>query len=74
MTKNNFLLKTDKRGLAMGQISALIGALIFVVLAVAVAPTMFTGLNETGGPSWLSTVLPVIVSAGLIFAIWKSFS
>ena len=58
-----------------GRISTLIGALIFVVLAVALAPSMFLGLtNITSAPSWVGTVLPVIVGAGLVFMIWKAFS
>lgn len=59
------------------QISYLIGALIVIVLAVSLAPTMFAGVNdlqnETGVPSWVPTVLFVIVGAGLVFLIWRTF-
>ena len=57
-----------------GRVSALIGALVFLVIAVAVGPTLFTGLNITGAPSWLATVLPVIVASGLVFAVWRAFN
>lgn len=67
------LLPKNKKGMGSGKIAALIGALIFIVLVVALAPTMFTGLNETGGPSWMDTVLPVIVGAGIIFGVWRAF-
>lgn len=63
----------SKKGMGSGKIAALIGALIFIVLVVALAPTMFTGLNETGGPSWMDTVLPVIVGAGIVFGVWRAF-
>ena len=56
------------------KIAALIGALVFIVITVAVAPTMFTGLNTTGGPTWLNTVLPIVVASGLIFAVWSAFN
>ena len=59
------------------KIRYLIGALIVVVLATSIAPTMFTNVNDlvnsTGVPSWVPTVLFVIVGAGLVFLIWKSF-
>lgn len=62
------------------KISYLIGAVIVIVLAVAVAPTMFSSLtdlsNETlnpGVPAWVPTVLFVIVGAGLVFLIWRAF-
>lgn len=67
------LLPKNKKGMGSGKIAALIGALIFIVLVVALAPTMFTGLNATGGPSWMDTVLPVIVGAGIIFGVWRAF-
>jgi len=56
------------------KIATLIGALIFIVLVSALAPTMFSGLNTTGGPTWLTTVLPIIVASGLVFAVWKAFN
>lgn len=55
----------------------IIGALIIVVLAVALAPTMFSSVsdlvNSTGVPSWVPTVLYVIIGAGIVFLIWRVF-
>lgn len=55
----------------------LIGALILIVLAVALAPTIFESVNTLNGtagvPTWVPTVLYVIVGAGLVFLIWKAF-
>ncbi len=60
-----------------GNITYLIGALIIVVLAVALAPTMFSGLADLSSnpdvPSWVGPVMVVIVGAGLVFLIWKAF-
>ena len=75
-----------------GKINYLIGALIVVVLATSLAPTMFTNVfglqpvyNESnasqclqncdalGVPVWVPTTLFVIVGAGIVFLIWKSF-
>lgn len=59
------------------KISYLIGALIIIVMATALAPTMFSNVNDlvnaTGVPSWVPVVLFVIVGAGLVFLIWRSF-
>ena len=64
----------NKKGAIDGKIATLIGALIFIVITVALAPTMFSGLNTTGGPTWLNTVLPIIVASGLVFAVYRAFS
>lgn len=67
-------LKEDKRGLSTGKIAALIGALIFIVLVVSLSPTMFNGINsDMGGPAWMITVLPIVVAAGLVMAVYKAF-
>ncbi|MFW6130735.1 MAG: hypothetical protein ACOC56_06065 [Atribacterota bacterium] len=59
------------------KITYLIGALIVVVLATALAPEMFSNVaNLTGNddvPSWLPSVTFVIVGAGLVFLIWRAF-
>lgn len=65
--------KMDKRGISSGKIAALIGALVFVVLVGALAPTFFSDINETGGPAWVNTVLPIVVGAGLVMAVWRIF-
>lgn len=72
----------QKRGQARvnNKISYLIGALVVIVMAVAVAPQMFDGLNDLANttlnpdvPTWLPTVLFVIVGAGILFLIWRAF-
>lgn len=63
----------DKKGLGSGKIGALVGALIFIVLVTALGPTMFENLNISGSPTWMVTVLPIIIAAGLVMAIWKVF-
>ncbi|MFW6130784.1 MAG: hypothetical protein ACOC56_06320 [Atribacterota bacterium] len=59
------------------KMTALIGALIVIVLATSLAPTMFENVDEltnaTGVPSWVPTVLVVIVGAGLVYLIWDTF-
>jgi hypothetical protein len=58
-----------------GKIATLIGALIFIVLAIALAPTMFNGANNiTNAPTWLGVVLPLLIGAGLVFAVWRAFN
>lgn len=77
--KKSKLRQLQKKGAmnVSSKIEYLIGALIVVVLATALAPTMFENVenltNATGVPSWVPTVLFVIVGAGLVFLIWKSF-
>lgn len=56
-----------------GKVGVLIGALLFVVIMVALAPTMFTGLNTTTGPAWVNTALPIVVGAGLIMMTYRLF-
>lgn len=57
------------------KIALLIGMVIIIVMIVAVAPTMFSGLsNISGAPSFFTTVFPIIVAAGLIFIVWRSVS
>jgi len=60
------------------KVSYLIGALIVVVLATAIAPEMFSNIanltgNESDTPTWVPSVLFVIVGAGLVFLIWRAF-
>lgn len=63
----------DKKGLSGGKIGGLIGALIFVVLVGALGPTMFENLNITGAPSWGATILPIVIMAGLVIAVYRMF-
>lgn len=77
--KNSKLKLLQKKGASSvdSKMNFLIGALIVVVLATALAPTMFENVdnlsNATGVPSWVPTVLFVIVGAGLVFLVWRSF-
>jgi hypothetical protein len=70
-------MKKKGSGSIDGKINYLVGALIVIVLAVALAPEMFSGVegleNETGVPTWVPTVLYVIIGAGIVFLIWRAF-
>ena len=73
------LIALQKRGAhsVNGHVEYLIGALILIVLATALAPTIFSSVNDLNGsagvPTWVPTVLYVIIGAGLVFLIWKAF-
>lgn len=77
MDKN--MLLAQKKGMAGTDklITFLIGALVVVVLAVQLAPTMFEGVsdleNQSNTPDWVPAVLYVIIGVGLIFLIWRAF-
>jgi L-asparagine transporter-like permease len=80
--ENSKLLLLQKKGQAgvNSKITYLVGALIVIVLAVNLAPEMFTGIatlgNETTNPdvpTWVPTILFVIIGAGLVFLIWRAF-
>lgn len=59
------------------KISFLVGALIVIVLATSLAPTMFDNVanlsSNANTPEWVSGVLYVIIGAGLVFLIWRAF-
>lgn len=61
-----------------GKMTSLVGALIVIVLAVALAPEMFSGVAaleaDTNTPAWVPVVLYVIIGAGVVFLIWRTFS
>lgn len=72
MEKLKFLKMDNKAKLGKGSIAVLIGALLLIVLAVALAPTMFNGSNNiSGAPTWLNTALPAFIAVGLIVLIAK---
>jgi len=59
------------------RITMLFGLLILIVLMVALAPTMFSGINATaipGAPTFFITILPLLIAVALIFVIWKFVS
>jgi len=77
---NKLLLQKQGQAGVDSKITYLIGALIVIVLAVNLAPEMFGGLTDLANttanpdvPTWVPTVLFVIVGAGLVFLIWKVF-
>lgn len=78
------LAKMQKKGNASAKnlIYILIGALIVITLVVQLAPEFFSGLGASGlgnatanpdVPSWLPTILIIIIGAGLVFLIWRIF-
>jgi len=70
-------MQTKGQANVSSKVSYLIGALIVVVLATALAPEMFSNIANLSGdsntPAWVTPTLFVIVGAGLIFLIWKAF-
>ena len=74
------LTKIQKKGQASlsNKMTGLVGALIVIVLAVSLAPTMFEGVAgleaELSTPDWVPTVLFVIIGAGIVFLIWRAFN
>ena len=78
-TKTFNLSELQEKGQAgiSGKMTALIGAVIVIFLVVALAPEMFSGLadleTDTNTPDWVPVVMFVIVGAGLVFLIWKTF-
>ena len=60
-----------------GKMTALFGAVILIFLISALAPDIFTelgGLTTGGAPSWVETVMIVVVGAGLVFLVWRLFN
>ena len=59
-----------------GSMGKLFGALIIIVMTVALAPTIFDELSSLGGvesevPTWVVTLLTLISGVGLVFIVWK---
>ena len=59
-------------------VGKLFGVLVVILLAVEVLPLIFDGIAGMTGlesevPSWLTTVLTVIIGAGMVFMIWRLF-
>ena len=72
----NLRLLQDKGGKKFGgKVELLIGMVLVVVLVTALAPTIFTNLGLLGEetPAWVASVLIVIVGAGLVLLVWKTF-
>mgnify|MGYP006896940561 CR=1 FL=1 len=77
-------MQTKGQANVSSKVSYLIGALIVVVLATALAPEMFSNVANISGcegvtnctsstPEWVAPTIFVIVGAGLIFLVWKAF-
>lgn len=77
-------LKLNKKGNVSSKIETLIGALLVIVILVALAPTMFQGfgggatglanssVSGTAMPAWLPTTLAVIVAIGLVYLVYRA--
>lgn len=52
----------------------LVGGLVVVVLAGALAPTIF-GVNwsSVGAPEFVVVAVPIIIGVGVFYLIWKAF-
>lgn len=74
------LKSLQKKGQAgiNSKMTALIGAVIVIFLVSALAPEIFTQLDTLSTsaetPSWVPTVMFVIVGAGLVFLVWRTFN
>lgn len=81
------LLKAQKKGSTNVNkaVLTLIGALVIILLIVQLAPQFFSGLGTSGSglgnatanpgvPTWLPTILIVIVAVGLVYLAWNVFS
>lgn len=74
------LKSLQKKGQAgiNSKMTALIGAVIVIFLVSALAPEIFTQLDTLSAsaetPSWVPTVMFVIVGAGLVFLVWRTFN
>jgi len=72
--------KMQKKGQAAigGKMTALIGGVVIIFLAVALLPEVYTEVEALSGdanvPTWLYSVLVPIVGAGFIFIIWRTFN
>lgn len=74
----------NKKGNVSSKIDTLIGALLVIVILVALAPTMFqgfgggaTGLANTSVagtalPTWLPNTLAVITAIGLVYLVYTA--
>lgn len=76
MEKFNLLLAQKRgQGKVDSKISTLIGAVVLILFVTAIAPEVFTNLNLLGEetPSWVKATMIVIVGAGLVFLVWRTF-
>lgn len=75
------LKNLQKKGQMAGlnsKMTGLIGAVIVIFLVVALAPEIFSELAvldaNADTPAWIPTVMFVIVGAGIVFLVWRTFN
>lgn len=80
MNKLNLVPRGKKGAMGNRAVGVLVGVLVLVLLMVNVAPEIFGGIalfntTATGGnvPTWVPTVINVIVAAGLVMMAWRGF-
>jgi len=60
----------------MKNVDYLIGLVILIVLATALAPTIFTNINalntSDGTPTWVKAVMFVIAGAAIVLLVWRA--
>lgn len=69
----------DHRGaVGKGIVFTMVGLIIAIVVITALAPEVFTNLAlfnasaSPNAPSWLFTVLPIVIGAGLLFLVIRA--
>lgn len=78
MFKNMIKWLNKKGQVASAKVNYLFGALVVIIFATALAPTMFEAVANltgvTGVPTWMTTLLPIVIAMGLVFLIWRAIS
>lgn len=73
MLSNKNLFALQKKGMNIGSSTGkLVGILVVLVVAGALAPTIFTSLNSTNlsaAPSWLSSNMGTFIAIGFLLLI-----
>lgn len=64
------------RGMAMNaSINKYFSYLVLLIIATALAPTLFTYANLTGTanvPGWVTVITPILVGVFFVLMLWKS--
>lgn len=74
-----FLKSLQKKGAAKvdKKMTSLIGSVIVIFLVAQLAPEIFSQIENMTGmssvPSWVPSVMFVIVGAGIVFLVWNTF-
>ena len=69
----------NKKGqVGMNKVNSLFGALVVVLFASALAPTMFESIDNLtlidNAPAWLTVLLPLVLGIGIVFMIWRAIA